>query len=60
MFEQLCRKITDFPELMTDFLPNQNPRYGLLGLQPILRGGFFWARYNVDIKEHLVKLLTSE
>lgn len=21
MFEQLCRKITDFPGLMTDFLP---------------------------------------
>lgn len=32
MFEQLCRKITDFPRLMTDFLPNQNPIHGLLGL----------------------------
>lgn len=24
MFEQLCRKITDFLGLMTDFLPNEN------------------------------------
>lgn len=32
MFEQLCRKITVFPGLMADFLPNQNPRHGLLAL----------------------------
>lgn len=41
MFEQLCRKITDFPVLMTDFLPTQNPRHALLGLESVFTSLFF-------------------
>lgn len=55
MLEQLCRKITDFPVLMTDLLPNQNPRHGLLDLQPVFTY-FFLDKVQCKYKRTLDKV----